>query len=73
LHRMQQAVPHKNLIPAPAREDNTCACSECAFMKVNTLQKLHDCLYSNRPEIVLDPELIRQARVPLDRMLALSK
>jgi quinolinate synthase len=73
LHRMQQAVPHKNLIPAPSREDNTCACSECAFMKVNTLQKLHDCLVSNRPEIVLDAELIRQARVPLDRMLALSK
>lgn len=73
LHRMQQAVPHKNLIPAPAREDNTCACSECAFMKVNTLQKLHDCLLNNRPEIVLDAELIRQARVPLDRMLALSQ
>ena len=39
LYKMQQEVPNKILIPAPSQEDNTCACSECGFMKMNTLQK----------------------------------
>ncbi|MCF8258359.1 MAG: quinolinate synthase NadA, partial [Flavobacteriales bacterium] len=44
LHGMQHDVPDKTLIPAPAREDNTCPCSECAFMKMNTMDKLYRCL-----------------------------
>ncbi|HRP52221.1 MAG TPA: quinolinate synthase NadA, partial [Fluviicola sp.] len=40
LHKMREEVPHKTLIPAPINEENTCACSECAFMKVNTLEKV---------------------------------
>ena len=43
LHKMQQEVPDKILIPAPAKENNTCACSECGYMKMNTLQKVYDC------------------------------
>src|SRR5690606_34332265 len=51
LHEMQKEIPQATLIPAPVVEDNSCACSECAFMKVNTLQKLHDCLLLETPEI----------------------
>lgn len=69
LHRMQQQVPRKTLIPAPAREDNTCACSECAFMKMNTLEKLHVCLRDGRPEIIMDEELRKRALIPLRRCL----
>ncbi|MBD3637560.1 MAG: quinolinate synthase NadA [Crocinitomicaceae bacterium] len=72
LHKMQQAVPQKKLIPAPAKEDNTCACSECGYMKVNTMQKLYDCLQNEAPEIILDPELIKKAAIPIKRMLELS-
>ena len=48
---MQQEVPNKVLIPAPSQEDNTCACSECGFMKMNTLQKVYDCLLNEVPEM----------------------
>ncbi|MGA9590088.1 MAG: quinolinate synthase NadA [Salegentibacter sp.] len=72
LYEMQQAAPHKTLIPAPAKEDNTCACSECAFMKMNTLQKLHDCLEQETPEINLEKTLMEKAYRPIQRMLELS-
>lgn len=71
LHQMQKDVPHKTLIPAPAKEDNTCACSECAFMKMNTLQKLYNCLERETPEIILEEDLIKKAHLPIQRMLAL--
>src|SRR5690606_24511492 len=51
LYEMQKEFPEATLIPAPAVEENTCACSECAFMKVNTLQNLYDCLLLETPEI----------------------
>lgn len=73
LHKMQQCVPNKILIPAPAKEDNTCACSECAFMKVNTLQKLYDCLLNEMPEITIDEPLRARAIVPINRMLEISR
>lgn len=72
LHQMQKDVPHKTLIPAPAKEDNTCACSECAFMKMNTLQKLYDCLQKEDPEILLEHDLMEKAHRPIKRMLELS-
>jgi quinolinate synthase len=73
LHKMQQEVPHKILIPAPSKEDNTCACSECGYMKMNTLQKVYDCLLNETPEITV-PENIRiKALIPIERMLELSK
>jgi quinolinate synthase len=71
LHQMQKDVPQKTLIPAPAKEDNTCACSECAFMKMNSLKKLYDCLAKETPEIKLSEDLMKKALVPIKRMLEL--
>lgn len=71
LHKMQQVVPHKILIPAPSKEDNACACSECAFMKLNTLRKIYECLLYESPEIHLDEETIKAARKPIEQMLTL--
>ncbi|MCZ2129631.1 MAG: quinolinate synthase NadA [Bacteroidia bacterium] len=72
LHKMAQDNPNKVLIPAPVDEDNTCACSECAFMKLNTLEKLYRCLRDETPEIILEKELIEKALVPIERMLSFS-
>ncbi|MFD2519226.1 quinolinate synthase NadA [Salinimicrobium flavum] len=72
LYQMQKDVPHKTLIPAPAKEDNTCACSECAFMKMNTLQKLYNCLKNEDPEIILEKELMEKAHKPIKKMMELS-
>lgn len=72
LHKMQQDNPEKTLIPAPAKEDNTCACSECAFMKLNTLEKLYHCLRDESPEVKLEPHIIEKALIPIQRMLALK-
>ncbi|MBP9185522.1 MAG: quinolinate synthase NadA [Bacteroidia bacterium] len=72
LHQMSQEAPNKILIPAPSKEDNTCACSECAFMKLNTLEKLYNCLLNETPEITLSNDVIECALIPLNRMLALS-
>tara|TARA_R110001583_G_scaffold194919_1_gene367660 strand:- start:968 stop:1894 length:927 start_codon:yes stop_codon:yes gene_type:complete len=73
LHKMQQEVPNTELIPAPAHEDNTCACSECGFMKVNTLQKLYDCLLNETPQIDVPKAIREKALLPIERMLELSK
>ncbi len=73
LHKMQQEVPQTTLIPAPAEEDNTCACSECAFMKMNTLQKLYDCLANETPKIEVSKTIREKAILPIERMLQLSK
>ena len=72
LYKMQQQVPDKILIPAPSHEDNTCACSECAFMKMNTLQKVYDCLLNETPEIIVPIDIQEKALIPIDRMLELS-
>ena len=71
LHEMKKKCPNKTFIPAPV-EDETCACSECAFMKLNTLEKLYNCLHFEQPEIQLDPQLMAAAKAPIDRMLALD-
>ncbi len=73
LFQMMQENPDKEIIPAPAEEDNTCACSECAFMKMNTLKKLYLCLKYELPNIEVDAELAKKAIVPIERMLELSK
>jgi len=72
LHKMKQEVPEAELIPAPAQEDNTCACSECAYMKVNTLQKLYDCLLNESPKIEVSKVIREKALLPIQRMLDLS-
>ena len=72
LHEMQKEVPGKELIPAPAVEDNTCACSECHYMKMNTMQKLYLCMKYELPEVKV-PEAIRiKALIPIERMLEIS-
>lgn len=71
LHQMQKDCPSKTFIPAPP-EDSTCACNECSFMKLNTLQKLYECLRDETPEITIDPQLAERARRPIERMLELS-
>lgn len=73
LHKMQQEMPNTELVPAPAKEDNTCACSECHFMKMNTLQKLYDCLLNESPQIDVPEEIRERALLPIERMLELSK
>lgn len=70
LHEMEKVAPHKTFIPAPV-EDETCSCSECAFMKLNTLEKLYLCLKHEQPEIILDQALMHQALASIERMLAL--
>jgi quinolinate synthase len=72
LFKMKEAVPHKKIIPAPALESNTCACSECPYMKMNTLEKLYNALHYELPEIKLDEEIMVGARRALDNMLAIS-
>ncbi|MBJ6366766.1 quinolinate synthase NadA [Snuella sedimenti] len=73
LHKMQQEMPYTELVPAPAVEDNTCACSECHFMKMNTLQKLYDCLLNESPQIEVPEAVRKRALLPIERMLELSK
>ena len=68
---MQKRCPEKTFIPAPV-EDDTCACSECAFMKMNTLEKLYRCLQDETPEILMDSKLMDAARLPIERMFELS-
>lgn len=72
LHQMRKVVKNKKLIPAPALEDNTCACSECFYMKMNTMEKLYACLKNESPEITLSPGLLNKAIIPIERMLAIS-
>lgn len=71
LHEMQKQCPQKTFIPAPP-DDSTCACNECNFMRLNTLQKLYDCLKNESPEIVVDPEIAEKAVRPIRRMLEIS-
>ncbi|WP_299110354.1 quinolinate synthase NadA [uncultured Winogradskyella sp.] len=73
LYQMTRENPDKEIIPAPAKEDNTCACSECAYMKLNTLKKLYLCIKHELPNIEVDTELAKKAIVPIERMLELSK
>ena len=71
LHEMNKRCPDKLFIPAPV-EDSTCACSECSFMKLNTLEKLYLCLKYEKPEITLTKEIISKAKAPLLKMLSIS-
>ena len=72
LHEMMKNCPDKTFIPAPPDDATTCGCNECNFMKLNTLEKLRDCLRDELPEITVDPELAHKAMRPIDRMLELS-
>ncbi len=71
LHEMRRLCPDKEFIPAPPT-DSTCACNDCAYMKLNTLEKLAACLENMAPEITVDPAVAERARKPIERMLQLS-
>jgi quinolinate synthase len=70
LHQMQKSSPHKTFIPAPP--NNSCACNDCPHMKLNTLEKLYLCMEYEMPEIIMDEELRKAAKKPIDRMLEIS-
>lgn len=72
LHEMQKACPEKTFIPAPP-SDSTCACNECSYMKLVTMQKLYDCLLNESPEIHVDAEVAEKAILPINRMLEISE
>ena len=70
LHRLRREVPHKLFIPGPT---DHCACADCRFMKMNTLEKLHDALANLSPEITMPAEIRARAEKPILRMLELSR
>jgi len=71
LHEMQKRNPDKEFIPVPPN-DSTCACNECNFMRLNTLEKLYNCLKDETPEILVDEEIRVKAVKPILRMLEMS-
>jgi quinolinate synthase len=70
IHQMEKANPGKTFIPAPP--NNSCACNDCPHMKLNTLEKLYNCLKYEKPEIIMPMDLIEKAKAPIVRMLELS-
>lgn len=70
LHQMQKSSPKKTFIPAPP--NNACACNDCPYMKLNTLEKLYLCMMYETPEITMDEQLRLAAKKPIDRMLEIS-
>lgn len=70
LHRIQKEVPEKNLIPGPT---DHCACADCRYMKMNTLEKLHACLDQLEPQVELPEDVRARAEISLLRMLEQSK
>jgi quinolinate synthase len=73
LHALQKQVQDKLLIPAPTAENNSCACSECGFMKMNTLEKIYSSMLNEYPIIEVEESLRLRALQPLLRMLEISK
>lgn len=71
LHEMQKRCPEKTFIPAPPA-DSTCACNDCAYMKLNTLEKLRDCLRDGKPAMHVDPAIAEKAIRPIKKMLEIS-
>lgn len=77
IHRMQKECPGKSFICAPSVDvmrapTDPCRCSECKYMKMNTLDKVRDCMKRLAPRIELSPEIIARARLPIERMLEIS-
>ncbi len=73
LHKMKKEVPHKALIPAPIEEDVSCACSECHFMKLNSMEKLYLCMQHETPAVEVPEKVRLRALLPIERMLEISK
>ena len=77
IHRMQKECPGKEFLCAPTYDalrlpTDGCRCSECKFMKLNTLEKVRDCMKHRAPRVELPEEILKRARLPIDRMLEIS-
>jgi quinolinate synthase len=77
IHRMQKECPEKQFVCAPVSDamrapTDPCHCSECKFMKMNTLEKVRDCMKKLAPRIELPVDVLQRARLPIDRMLEIS-
>ena len=70
LHRLRKEIPSKTFVAGPT---DTCACNDCRYMKMNTLENLRDCLQNLSPEINLPADILEQSRIPIERMLEWSK
>jgi len=70
LHRLRRELPHKTFIPGPT---DHCACADCRYMKMNTIEKLRDCLRDLSPQIIIPEDLRSRAELPIRRMLELSR
>jgi len=70
LHQMKKGSPDKEFIIVPAEEN--CSCNDCSYMKLNTMEKLYLCMKTGKPEIILDKEIIKKAKVPILKMLEIS-
>ena len=71
LHQMQKDAPHKTFIPAPPT--NNCACNDCPYMKLNSLEKLYLCMKYELPELTMNEAFRIAAKKPLDRMMEISR
>src|ERR1035438_10225573 len=77
IHRMQKECPGKEFLCVPVFNamqlpTDNCRCSECKYMKLNTLEKVRDCMKKLTPRVELPAEIIRRARLPIERMLEIS-
>ena len=75
LHEMQRTCPDKEFIPVPPEISESgleCSCNECQYMKMNTVEKVYNCLKDENPQIEIDPKIAKDAVKPIERMLELS-
>lgn len=72
LHQMKKDYPEKTFIPVPPETGNS-ACNECNYMRMNTMEKLYNCLKNETPEIIVDKEIAEKAVKPIIKMLEMSK
>ena len=68
---MREAAPGKKIFPAPAMENNTCACAECPYMKMNTLEKVYNAMHFEAPQIQIEPHIQEGALKALHNMLSI--
>ncbi len=71
LHQMRKNSPEKEFIIVPT--DETCSCNDCPYMKLNTMEKLYRCMLDEKPEIILDNNIIEMAKKPINKMLDISR
>jgi quinolinate synthase len=72
IHQMKKENPGKTYIPVPPR-DSTCGCSECIFMKLITIEKIFNCIKNEKPEIIIDMNILLRAQKPIRRMMEISE